>query len=94
VSVIDRIDFSSPLFPLGIIQCDPVGGFVMAPCIERNGIGAVKAVVSANLAMSSPGGKVSTFYYPKLLLHCAEHLVGPCQISLDDAIKGESWPKT
>ncbi|UZJ56993.1 hypothetical protein CBS101457_006313 [Exobasidium rhododendri] len=41
------------------LTCDPVGGYVMAPCIERNGIGAVKAVVSANLAMSSPGGKIS-----------------------------------
>ena len=40
-------------------QCDPVGGLVQAPCIERNGLGAVKAVVSANLAMSSPGGTVS-----------------------------------
>lgn len=32
---------------------------MQAPCIERNGIGAVKAVVSANLAMSSPGGRIS-----------------------------------
>lgn len=36
-----------------------MGGLVQAPCIERNGLGAVKAVVSANLAMSSPGGTVS-----------------------------------
>lgn len=41
------------------LTCDPVGGLVQAPCIERNGLGAVKAVVSANLAMSSPGGKIS-----------------------------------
>lgn len=58
----------------------------MAPCIERNGIGAVKAVVSANLAMSSPGGKVSVHSFDSRKLH----LKLLFQISLDDAIKGES----
>ncbi|MFC1659546.1 L-serine ammonia-lyase [Pseudomonadota bacterium] len=33
------------------LTCDPVGGFVQIPCIERNGIIAVKAVASARLAM-------------------------------------------
>ena len=33
------------------MTCDPVGGLVQIPCIERNAIGAVKAVNSARLAM-------------------------------------------
>ena len=37
------------------LTCDPVDGLVQAPCIERNAVGAVKAVVSANLALSYSG---------------------------------------
>ena len=37
------------------LTCDPVDGLVQAPCIERNAVGSVKAVVSANLALSSDG---------------------------------------
>lgn len=37
------------------LTCDPVDGLVQAPCIERNAVGAVKAVVSANLALSTEG---------------------------------------
>ena len=33
------------------MTCDPVGGLVQIPCIERNAIGAVKAVNSARLAL-------------------------------------------
>lgn len=35
------------------LTCDPIGGLVQAPCIERNALGAVKAISSANLALSS-----------------------------------------
>ncbi|KAI0481379.1 serine dehydratase alpha chain-domain-containing protein [Xylariaceae sp. FL0804] len=38
------------------LTCDPIGGLVQAPCIERNALGAVKAVSSANLALSSEAG--------------------------------------
>ncbi|EFX00869.1 L-serine dehydratase 1 [Grosmannia clavigera kw1407] len=38
------------------LTCDPIGGLVQAPCIERNALGAVKAVSSANLALSSSPG--------------------------------------
>ncbi|KAF7563535.1 hypothetical protein G7046_g574 [Stylonectria norvegica] len=38
------------------LTCDPIGGLVQAPCIERNALGAVKAVSSANLALSSVAG--------------------------------------
>ena len=32
------------------LTCDPVGGYVMIPCIERNGMAAIKAVAAARLA--------------------------------------------
>lgn len=34
------------------MTCDPVGGLVQIPCIERNAMGAVKAVNAAQLALS------------------------------------------
>ncbi len=37
------------------MTCDPIGGLVQIPCIERNGMGAVKAVNAARLAMADPG---------------------------------------
>jgi L-serine dehydratase len=37
------------------LTCDPVGGLVQIPCIERNAIGAVKAVNAARLALHAPG---------------------------------------
>ncbi|KAL6241563.1 hypothetical protein RBB50_011586 [Rhinocladiella similis] len=38
------------------LTCDPIGGLVQAPCIERNALGAVKAISSANLALSGDSG--------------------------------------
>ncbi|KAM5341209.1 hypothetical protein ACJ41O_015318 [Fusarium nematophilum] len=38
------------------LTCDPIGGLVQAPCIERNALGATKAISSANLALSSEAG--------------------------------------
>lgn len=35
------------------LTCDPVGGLVQIPCIERNAIGAVKAVNAARLSLHS-----------------------------------------
>ena len=37
------------------MTCDPVAGLVQVPCIERNGLGAVKAVSAASLAMRGDG---------------------------------------
>jgi len=34
------------------LTCDPVGGLVQIPCIERNAIGAVKAVTAARVSMN------------------------------------------
>ena len=37
------------------LTCDPVGGLVQVPCIERNGFGAIKAFTAASLAMRGDG---------------------------------------
>ncbi|MEJ2031360.1 MAG: L-serine ammonia-lyase, iron-sulfur-dependent, subunit alpha, partial [Maritimibacter sp.] len=37
------------------MTCDPVNGLVQVPCIERNGLGAVKAVSAAALALRGDG---------------------------------------
>ncbi len=36
------------------MTCDPIGGLVQIPCIERNAMGAVKAVNAARMAMNEP----------------------------------------
>lgn len=40
------------------LTCDPVNGLVQVPCIERNAMGAVKAINSARLAMRGDGKHV------------------------------------
>ncbi len=37
------------------MTCDPVGGLVQIPCIERNAMGAVKAINAASLALQGDG---------------------------------------
>ena len=37
------------------LTCDPVGGLVQIPCIERNAVGAVKAINAARIALSGDG---------------------------------------
>lgn len=37
------------------MTCDPVGGLVQIPCIERNAFGSVKAVTAASLALKGDG---------------------------------------
>ncbi len=37
------------------MTCDPVGGLVQIPCIERNAFGAVKAINAASLALGGDG---------------------------------------
>jgi len=37
------------------LTCDPIGGLVQIPCIERNAMGAVKAINAARLAMKGDG---------------------------------------
>lgn len=40
------------------LTCDPVGGLVQIPCIERNTMGAIKAINSARLALRGDGSHV------------------------------------
>ena len=37
------------------MTCDPIGGLVQIPCIERNAMGAVKAISATSLAMRGDG---------------------------------------
>ncbi len=34
------------------LTCDPIGGLVQIPCIERNAMGAMKAITASNLALT------------------------------------------
>jgi len=38
------------------LTCDPVGGLVQVPCIERNTMGAIKAITASQLALQSDPG--------------------------------------
>ena len=43
------------------MTCDPIGGLVQVPCIERNAMGSVKAINASRLALRGSGTqKVST----------------------------------
>lgn len=37
------------------LTCDPVGGLVQIPCIERNAVGAIKAITAARMALHGDG---------------------------------------
>jgi L-serine dehydratase len=37
------------------MTCDPIGGLVQIPCIERNAFGAVKAITAASMALRGDG---------------------------------------
>lgn len=37
------------------LTCDPVGGLVQVPCIERNAMGAVKAINASRMALRGDG---------------------------------------
>lgn len=37
------------------LTCDPVGGLVQVPCIERNAVGAVKAITASRIALRGDG---------------------------------------
>ena len=38
------------------MTCDPIGGLVQIPCIERIAFGAVEAIAAASLALTCVGG--------------------------------------
>ena len=37
------------------LTCDPVGGLVQVPCIERNAMGSIKAINASRLALNGTG---------------------------------------
>ncbi|MDP0587843.1 MAG: L-serine ammonia-lyase [Candidatus Endonucleobacter bathymodioli] len=37
------------------LTCDPIGGLVQIPCIERNALGSIKAITAARLALKGDG---------------------------------------
>lgn len=39
------------------LTCDPVGGLVQVPCIERNAMGAIKAINASRLALRGDGNQ-------------------------------------
>ena len=44
------------------LTCDPIGGLVQIPCIERNAMGAMKAITASNLALyGNPENSVVKF---------------------------------
>ena len=58
------------------LTCDPVGGLVQVPCIERNTMGAVKAINAAELAVASnpADARVSLAEVIKTLRETAEDM--------------------
>ena len=40
------------------MTCDPIAGLVQVPCIERNGMAAIKAINASRLAMRGDGNHV------------------------------------
>lgn len=44
------------------LTCDPIGGLVQIPCIERNAMGAIKAIDAARLAMLGDGEHSVSLY--------------------------------
>ena len=43
------------------LTCDPIGGLVQIPCIERNAIAAVKAITAARTALRGDGRHIVSF---------------------------------
>ena len=43
------------------LTCDPVGGYVQIPCIERNAVAAMRAIDSADLASGPSGTRQISF---------------------------------
>jgi L-serine dehydratase len=37
------------------LTCDPIGGLVQIPCIERNAMGSIKAINASRMALKSDG---------------------------------------
>ena len=55
------------------LTCDPIGGLVQVPCIERNTMGAIKAITASQLALQTnpDNAKVSLDAVVKTMWHTA-----------------------
>lgn len=58
------------------LTCDPIGGLVQVPCIERNTMGAIKAITASQLALQSnpENAKVSLDAVVKTMWHTAQDM--------------------
>lgn len=58
------------------LTCDPIGGLVQIPCIERNAMGAMKAITASQIALASDPlmAKVSLDDVIKTMWHTAEDM--------------------
>lgn len=58
------------------LTCDPIGGLVQIPCIERNAMGAMKAITASQIALASDPSlaKVSLDDVIKTMWHTAEDM--------------------
>ncbi len=58
------------------LTCDPIGGLVQIPCIERNSMGAIKAIMACNLALESDpeSAKVSLDQVVETMLETAKDM--------------------
>lgn len=58
------------------LTCDPVGGLVQVPCIERNTMGAIKAITASQLALQSnpDNAKVSLDHVVKSMWDTAQDM--------------------
>lgn len=58
------------------LTCDPIGGLVQIPCIERNTMGAIKAITAATIALETQPGsaKVSLDDVIRTMWHTARDM--------------------
>jgi L-serine dehydratase len=58
------------------LTCDPVAGLVQVPCIERNSMGAIKAITASQLALESDpdDAKVKLDYVIKTMWETAQDM--------------------
>ena len=62
------------------LTCDPIGGLVQIPCIERNAMGAVKAINAARMALNGDGSHfVSLDKVIKTMLEDRQRYAGEVQ---------------
>ncbi len=68
------------------MTCDPAAGLVQVPCIERNGLGAIKAVSAASLALRGNG----QHFMP--LDNCSRRCADPGRYSANIKKLAGGWP--